>query len=416
MNDEFFRIDSQGNYVPPYAKTKTQMGYIGTSTRFVRASQSLFKKNFDGTHVVEESVAQHKYSRLAMTSYYFKNQTKAKSILSNMTETKDFQVDKELSTVEHSILHNPQTKETVIAFRGTSNLKDVGTDALVLTSQELKSNRFKESQKVFEATAEKYGRENIVTTGHSLGGSLSINIAQLQNIEGHHFNPAISARQVDQSYTSALRNNTAKQTIYRTHGDPVSIGGELTEAPLSQRETVRVHVRPENTDNFVAHHQLNNFYTDDGVREGNVIKSEKATLLSTGLDTLDKALTVTQLGLGTYDAIDGAKHNENLQEYQHQISEDFNPLMTINVDPDFHYTDVDVLTPLYKLGKTMRSTQRRKEDKLMTLGSKPKGSYTEQPDGTIRNTKGTVYRQVPNTKPIQYSAKRRSPLQLGITS
>jgi hypothetical protein len=204
----------------------------------------------------------------------------------------------------------------------------------------------------------------------------------------------VSVRQVNQSYSGELANNTEKQTIYRTHGDFVSVAGELTEAPLSNREIVRVNVRPENTGNFVAHHQLDNFYTDDGVRVGNIIKSEKATLLTTAVDTLDTSLKVAQLGLGAYDAIEGAKKGEDSAQYAHQVSEDLNPLMGINLDPDYQWTDKDVITPLRKLGKGLRTSKRRREDALMQLGStQTKGKFREK-NGKLVDSKGVVYTQV----------------------
>jgi hypothetical protein len=360
-----------------------------------------------------------------MASYYKENPTEVTKLLSKMQETKGFELDKELSTVEHSIFHNSVTKETVVAYRGTSNFKDVATDGLILTSQELKSSRLKDSERVFEATAEKYEKENIIVTGHSMGSGLSLHIGEKYGVEGHHFNPAISARQANQSYSGALVENTAKQTIYRTHGDFVSIGGEFTEAPLNNREVVRVNVRPENTGNFVAHHQLDNFYTDEGVREGNMIKSEKATLLSTGLDTISTGVTAAQLGIGTYDAIEGAKHGQDTATYSHQISEDFNPLMGINLDPDFHYTDDDVISPFRKLGKALRTTERRKQDQRLNIQNRLMDSQTNTMDSshayyqvanekstrTSENFTGTVFT---DERYIIPSSKRRAPREVGI--
>jgi hypothetical protein len=389
----YFRIDEQGRIVAP---GEAELGYFKSGTRLVRAAQSLLTQG--STKLVTESVKQHKYSRLAMASYYYKNQTKVGSILNKMQETRGFRLDTTLSTVEHSIFHNPETLETVIAFRGTSNLKDVGTDAMVLSSQELRSNRLRDSERVFEATAEKYGKENLVTTGHSLGGHLSLHTAERYDVDGHHFNPAVSARQADQSYTSALRDNTARQTVYRTHGDAVSVGGELAEAPLSNRDLIRVHVHPENTSDLVAHHQLNNFYSDNAVREGGMLRTEKASLLTTGLDTLDRTLTVAQLGYGVYHTIEGVNRDEDPEAYSHQVSQDFDPLMGLNIDPSFQWTDSEVATPLFRAGQSLRSTERRKQDERLAvedrIASIPKGQYTQTGSRTLVNKDGVRYVQV----------------------
>ena len=72
------------------------------------------------TENVTESVDQHKYSRLADTSYYFEDQEKAREILDNLEETRNFQLDDELSSNNASVYHHQDTGEVVLAFRGTS--------------------------------------------------------------------------------------------------------------------------------------------------------------------------------------------------------------------------------------------------------------------------------------------------------
>ena len=189
--DEYYRIDSQGNYVPPTAKRG--IDYVSTATRFVRAGQSLFKGTFDGTAMVTETLEQHKYSRFAMASYHKENATQVTELLSKNEETTGFVLDKELSTAEHSVFHNETTGETTVSYRGTATIDDINTDTQILLGRETHSARLKRSQAIFDRVVLKYDKDKTTVTGHSLSGNLSMHIAEANNIEGYHFNPAISA-------------------------------------------------------------------------------------------------------------------------------------------------------------------------------------------------------------------------------
>ena len=88
----------------------------------------------EGVESTTESVAQHKYSRLAQSSYdYFNSKGNADLVNTNLKNPKyshindlnGFELDKELSTLDDAVLHNKLTGETVISFRGTtSNIKE----------------------------------------------------------------------------------------------------------------------------------------------------------------------------------------------------------------------------------------------------------------------------------------------------
>lgn len=147
-------------------------------------------------HTSFETIDQHKFARLAMAAYYFENQEYVQSELFNpMIELEGFVLDRELSTEEHSVYRNDTTKETVIAYRGTSNLSDVATDSHVAMGRERHTARYKRSEAVFEKARDKYDG-SMAVTGHSLGGGISLHIAEKYDVEGHHLNPAISATQV----------------------------------------------------------------------------------------------------------------------------------------------------------------------------------------------------------------------------
>jgi hypothetical protein len=84
----------------------------------------------------------------------------------------DFQVDEHLSGRRVKVYNNPITNQTIVSHRGTANLKDWGTDALMAVGIE-NTNRFKHSKKIQKEAEKKYGRENVSTVGHSLGARLA---------------------------------------------------------------------------------------------------------------------------------------------------------------------------------------------------------------------------------------------------
>ena len=53
-----------------------------------------------------------------------------------MNELQGFELDDDYSNEEHSIFHNKQTGEVVISYRGTTNMKDVGTYSQIIVGNE----------------------------------------------------------------------------------------------------------------------------------------------------------------------------------------------------------------------------------------------------------------------------------------
>ena len=67
-----------------------------------------------------------------------------------------------------------------------------------------------------ENVISKYGKDNLKVVGHSQGGYVSSSVAQTLDLEGHHYNPAISVRQINQNKKGMFFKNTAEQNIYKT--------------------------------------------------------------------------------------------------------------------------------------------------------------------------------------------------------
>lgn len=96
----------------------------------------------------------------------------ANSYNEELSDHNDFIVDKELSGRRVQVYHNPQTGQAVTVHRGTQGLKDWGTD-LQLALGMKNNKRFKHAEKIQQKANEKYGEQNMTTTGHSLGAYLA---------------------------------------------------------------------------------------------------------------------------------------------------------------------------------------------------------------------------------------------------
>ena len=80
--------------------------------------------------IVSENLAQHKYSILSNSSYdYFNSRGSHDEVHAGLTDSnysyiddlKDFKVDKDLPTIDDLVLHNTNTGETHISYRGTTD-------------------------------------------------------------------------------------------------------------------------------------------------------------------------------------------------------------------------------------------------------------------------------------------------------
>lgn len=360
-----------------------------------------------------ESIEQHKYARLAMASYYYQEQEYVFNELFNpMLELQDFVIDKQLSTEEHSVFHNAKTKETVISYRGTTNLNDVKTDSHIALGREKHTERYKRSEEVFEKTKDKYGN-NITTTGHSLGGGISLHISEKYDVKGHHFNPAISPTQV---FNTDHYNNNSNQKIYRTKLDPVSIGGEVISDHQPKREVITVG----NSPNHHAH-ALENFYSNKAKRTSdnsgyevkkenlqttidrhkNIFKRmydayEKIQDIDEYLDSINSDASVfTKLPKALPKAIAMAKRGADPQDFTNETAKNLNPFFGFNPSIEYKWNDDDVVTPLRKLGKAMRTDERRRTDHLLSLGeTQPHQQYTQQDEHHLLSASGVSYQQV----------------------
>jgi predicted esterase YcpF (UPF0227 family) len=381
-------------------------------------------------HTSFETIDQHLFARLSMAAYYFENQEYVQSELFNpMIELDGFVLDRELSTEEHSVFHNSSKKETVIAYRGTSNLSDVATDSHVAMGRERHTARYKRSEAVFEKARDKYDGSMSVT-GHSLGGGISLHIAEKYDVEGHHFNPAISATQV---FSKDHFDNKTTQQVYHTELDPVSVGAHVIADHQPRRKVHRIDNDPDH-----HAHALENFFsnkatrTDDNqrfqVRKENLRTTverhqkhfkrlyeayQKVQDIDEYLDSIDSdASVVTRLPKALPRAIALAKRGVTPAEFDHQVARDLNPFFGFIPDPDYQWTDRDVITPLYRLGQYMRTADRRRMDNLLALEPKETyQNYTQQDEHHLLSSAGIRYVEVMGQDLLPHMRSRRRPTE-----
>jgi hypothetical protein len=153
--------------------------------------------------------------------------------------------DKSLSGKRVTVLNDRNDHKTYVVHRGTTGLRDWFTDFEMALGYE-GGRRFKHSQKIQKKAEAKYGAQNIVTMGHSLGGRLAEKFGKnTSNIVT--FNKAVTPRSIVESIIKPLPK---KQYDVRTTGDVVSM-----PTSLQRRENNVISIN-SNTINPIKEHGL----------------------------------------------------------------------------------------------------------------------------------------------------------------
>ncbi|CAL6386781.1 unnamed protein product [Bathycoccus prasinos] len=145
-----------------------------------------------------------------------------------------------------------------------------------------------------ENVLSKYGKENVKVVGHSQGGYVSSSVAQKLDLEGHHYNPAISVRQINQN-----KKDFASPLAYDRH--------------IQKNFNVNtVNYNPEITERspFVSTHSLEQFTpaVEEELGKG-MVRCERNTLVSSFKNSLGPAVNV---GAQAYSA--GKDFQQDIKE------------------------------------------------------------------------------------------------------
>tara|TARA_R100000084_G_C4616242_1_gene130684 strand:+ start:144 stop:905 length:762 start_codon:yes stop_codon:yes gene_type:complete len=118
-------------------------------------------------------------------------------------------IDEELSNSEGLVLHNPATKDTKLAFRGTkfTSAEDLYTDGLIATGYEDGTKQFSNAREQAQKALTKYGSKPSEALGYSKGGALAIDVADFAGIpESTTFNAFIGYSSIGNK-PSATKHN-----------------------------------------------------------------------------------------------------------------------------------------------------------------------------------------------------------------
>jgi hypothetical protein len=123
-----------------------------------------------------------------------------------------YYADPELSDAGHRVYFSNQSKNPIIAYKGTTNLSDIAADTTILSGR-YDHPDFTKSEQALEKVKSKYlAHGTPIVTGHSLGGTKAVLAARKHGGEAIVFNPGTGIYTLDASNAQ----------VYRTDNDIIS--------------------------------------------------------------------------------------------------------------------------------------------------------------------------------------------------
>ena len=83
----------------------------------------------------------------------------------------DYKLDSQLSGQRGQVYYNEKLGKAVVVHRGTKGIQDMITDVRY-TLGDKSGKRFKHAKSIQNKANEKNGKDNVITSGHSLGSVL----------------------------------------------------------------------------------------------------------------------------------------------------------------------------------------------------------------------------------------------------
>ena len=174
-------------------------------------------------------------------------------------------IDKELSDTRSLVLHDGTN--TILAFRGSDPFgydtrADLGADLNILLGANrdnmdtnlLQPARFQHGEDKFNAVEQKYGKDNLMLTGHSLGGGIADYLGRKHSIDAVVFNAGESPVGAVAGLTDTLPK---QQTRFYTTGNDIISRSNLL---YTNRADVRIiPMKEENKSSLFGSHSLTNF-------------------------------------------------------------------------------------------------------------------------------------------------------------
>jgi len=143
----------------------------------------------------------------------------------------DYKLDSQLSGQRGQVYYNEKMRKAVVVHRGTKGVQDMITD-IRYTLGDKSGRRFKHAKNIQELANAKYGKENVITAGHSLGSVLGETAVRGKDQELITLNKPVGLADIGKTISK-------KQTDIKTERDPVSFlrGTQKGNAPLVIKST-----------------------------------------------------------------------------------------------------------------------------------------------------------------------------------
>ena len=133
-----------------------------------------------------------------------------------LKDINNYKIDKSLSGQRVQVYHNTTNNKTVVVHRGTASIQDWGTNLSMTLGH--KGKRFNHAKKIQKQAEEKYGKNNLITLGHSQGAKWAEMLGNKKN-----GNEVITLNKptlpLDLIQGKKVKKN---QTDIKTSSDPVS--------------------------------------------------------------------------------------------------------------------------------------------------------------------------------------------------
>jgi hypothetical protein len=203
----------------------------------------------------------------------------------------DYKLDSQLSGQRGQVYYNEKLGKAVVVHRGTKGIQDMITDVRY-TLGDKSSKRFKKAKSIQEQANAKYGKENVITAGHSLGSVLGETAVKGKDQELITLNKPVGLADIGKTIGK-------KQTDIKTTRDPVSFlrGTQKGNAPLVIKSKTYNPLAEHSTETLgrvdetdiigegMSKNNISNIYMQKSSSEFVYIPQTKQQIFGTGMST-----------------------------------------------------------------------------------------------------------------------------------
>lgn len=158
----------------------------------------------------------------------------------------------------------------VVAFRGTrlTDTSDLRADVSIALGTESGARRFTDAEALTQQLIDRFGKDNVTATGHSLGGSEALDVSRKLGVRATAFNPGaspLSAIEASPIHTGSFAldfllgsvvqrftNRSVDTTVYSTATDPISVSARLQGYKRQRSVGVADGHSAHDVDNFLG--------------------------------------------------------------------------------------------------------------------------------------------------------------------